>query len=78
MEYAEYKLPYQTIEAAINGHIIDIEAVITNYSDYINFVVFNEIKKHPGIIFQVEDIKQEIKMRILSGIRNFDSRIINK
>lgn len=72
MDYAGYKLPYKTIEAAVNGHIVDIEAVIANYTDYINLVVFNEVKKHPDVTFQIEDIKQEIRLRILSGIRKFD------
>lgn len=72
MDYARYKTQYKTIKAATDGHIDDIKTVVANYSDYINFIVFNEIKKHPNISFQAEDIKQEIRLRIIFGIQKFN------
>lgn len=78
MDYGKYKISYKTIKSALEGHILDIESVIENYEDYIGYVVFNEIKKYPFALFQIDDIKQEIQLRMLAGIRHFNYEKIRK
>lgn len=78
MDYGKYKVSSETIKSAVAGHIIAVESVIKNYEDYIRNVVLGEVKNYPGIVFQVDDIKQEIQLRMLSGIRKFDFNKIQK